>query len=212
MLRFSPMATLLLCALPSLAARPFDTDDDGTVAVAATELELGGEGDASSGGLKIGLKHGLTPSLDLGLSMGHATWPDTARTWEGAVVGFKLNLVPNLFSFAFANEVGTSFYTVNAIGCWQKDATGIHLNLGGEFSAGQREETFTWGVNPHRELGPFTVGLELTGTDAGPSLWRLGTQLHASPRVGLDTGFGRDLEGRKAWIGRLGMWVALSGP
>lgn len=212
MLRVTVFSVLSICVLPSLAARTFDTDDVGTVSVAATELELGSEFNASSGSFGIGLKHGLTPRLDIGLSMGHVTWPDTARAWEGAVLGFKLNLVPDLLSVSFSNELGSSLYSVNGIGSWQMGASGINVNMGGDFSSGEREEVFTWGINPHHDLGAFTVGLELTGIDDEPSLWRVGTQFQATPRLGMDAGLGRTMQGGADWIATLGVWVALTAP
>jgi len=210
--RSTSFAMLFLCAFPSLAARPFDTDDAPTIAVAATELEFGNQFDASTGRFGVGLKHGLTTRLDIGLAMGHSTWPDTLRAWEGVCLGFKLNLVADMLSVSFTNEFGTGVYSVNGIASWQIDAAGMDLNLGGEFASGERKGTLTWGIHPRYDVGPCTVGAEMTGTDKELSLWRFGAQFHATPRLGLDAGIGSSLEGEADWITSLGVWVAITPP
>jgi hypothetical protein len=65
-----------LCALAmcqsALAARPFETDDAGTVAPGTFESEFGSESWKDDAAFGIGLKHGLTERMDLGVSMGYA--------------------------------------------------------------------------------------------------------------------------------------------
>jgi len=209
MMRTTTIATILATALPALASHPFDTDDAGTVAVAATELELISTVTKSSGDASIGLKHGLTPRMDIGLTVAHSSWPDSTRAWQGATLGLKFNLVPEHLSISFANEFGTGEYAINGIGSWQKDALGINLNLGGEFTPGARDAGLTWGVNPHHDLGPVTYGVELNGTDESLSKWKLGVQYHATSWMAVAAGFGTALEGDKDWAANLNLWLGL---
>jgi hypothetical protein len=59
----------ILIGLPAISlygARPFATDDAGTVSVAGYELEIGYDFGQDEGILGLSFKHGLTPKMDVG--------------------------------------------------------------------------------------------------------------------------------------------------
>jgi hypothetical protein len=198
-----------LAAHEADAARPFQTDDAGTVAPGTTELEVGSQYWSDYGSFTAGLKHGLTPRLDLGIYAGYASWPHESREFEAATLGLKLALVPSYFSASFSNELGSSDYTISGILSVPVGDFSLNTNVGAEFVAGTREEEPAWGVQPQWNASFGTVGAELRGDDGGATSWQVGTQVKVRPWLSIDAGLGSSLQGARKWTATTGAWIGL---
>ena len=213
-MKTTPTAALCLLALgilavPTGAARPFATDDAGTVAPGCFESEVSADYWNDKGAFGIGLKHGLTSRMDLGISLGHTAWPEEERAYDEPTLVFKYVLVPEILSASFATELGTSEYSLNGIVSHSFGDFGINLNLGGDFVGGENHANPTWGANPTLTLGPATLGAELRGNQHEANWWQVGTQLKLADWIAIDAGFGDDFSKNKNdWHAATGIWIA----
>lgn len=169
------------------AARPFATDDAGTVAPGTFETELGSESWSDKGTFSLGLKHGLTERMDLGISAGWAAWPEAERRFENAELSAKYALVPELLSMSFATALGTSEYSLNGI-----------LSKGfGDL-----------GVNPNCALGSLSLGAEVRGDQRAAQDWKVGGQLRPVESFAIDLGIGSTIASDPDWNVTAGLWFA----
>ena len=212
-MKTTPTAALCLLALgilaaPTGAARPFATDDAGTVAPGCFESEVSADYWNDKGAFGIGLKHGLTSRMDLGISMGHTTWPEEERAYDEPTLAFKYALVPELLSASFATELGTSEYSLNGIVSHSFGDFGINLNLGGDFVGGENHADLAWGANPTWTVGPATLGAELRGNQHEANWWQVGTQVKLADWIAVDAGLGDDITDGHDWHLTAGIWIA----
>lgn len=204
--------TIALCGLGLCqviwAARPFDTDDAGTVAPGTFEAELGSESWNDKGAFGLGLKHGLTERMDLGVSMGYSAWPEAERSFENAELSAKYSLVPELLSASFATPLGTSEYSLNGILSKGFGDLAVNLNLGGDFTGGERHAELSWGVNPNYAFGPLSLGAEVRGDQHAAQDWKFGGQLKPVEPFAIDLGIGSKIASDPDWRVTAGLWFA----
>jgi hypothetical protein len=208
-IRSAATLAVAIAAHQTGAARPFQTDDAGTVAQGTTELEAGAQYWSDFGDFSAGLKHGLTQRLDLGIYAGWASLPHAAREFKAANLGLKLALVPSYVSASFANELGSSDYTITGILSLPLGDFSLNANIGAEFIAKTGNHEPAWGVQPQWNAPFGTVGAELRGDDGGPDWWQVGTQLKLRPWLAVDAGIGTSLQGTPKWTATTGAWIAL---
>lgn len=212
-MKTTPTAALCLFALSALtapagAARPFVTDDAGIVALGSFESEASADYWSDKGAFGIGLKHGLTNRMDLGISMGHTAWPEEERTFDDATLAFKCSLIPGILSASFSSELGTTEYGVNSIISHTFGNFGINLNLGGDIVGSENHATLAWGANPTWTAGPATLGAELRGNQREANWWQVGTQVKLAGWIALDAGLGDDFTDGHDWHLASGIWIA----
>jgi len=212
-MKTTPTAALCLLALgilavPTGAARPFATDDAGTVAPGSFESEASADYWNDKGAFGIGLKHGLTSRMDFGISLGHTAWPEAERAFDDATLAFKYSLIPDLLSASFSSELGTTEYGVNGIVSHAFGNFGINLNLGGDFVGGENHANLAWGANPTWTLGPATLGAELRGNQHEANWWQVGAQVKLADWIAVDAGLGDDITNGHDWHLSTGIWIA----
>lgn len=190
------------------AARPFATDDAGTVAPGTFETELGSESWSDKGAFSLGLKHGLTERMDLGISAGWAAWPEAERRFENAELSAKYALVPELLSMSFATALGTSEYSLNGILSKGFGDLGVNLNVGGDFAGGERHADLSWGVNPNCALGSLSLGAQVRGDQRAAQDWKVGGQLRPVESFAIDLGIGSTIASDPDWSVTAGLWFA----
>jgi hypothetical protein len=145
------MIALKICStvLPSYAARPFVTDDAGTVALETFELETGVDfwKDAATG--CNGLKHGVTDRMDLGFGFGYSPQPEDERGFSGAELGLKFAIVPELLAVTAAGSFGSSTFAINGILSKAFGPVSFDGNLGMEAQADGNDADLTYAVCCH---------------------------------------------------------------
>jgi hypothetical protein len=205
------LCLLALCtfAAPADAARPFQTDDAGTVTPGTFETELSADYWSNKGAFGFSFKHGVTSRMDLGVSIGHTSWPEDEREYDNATLAFKYALVPELLSASFATKLGTSEYSLNGIVSHSFGDLGINANVGGDFTGGERSADLSWGVNPTYAVGPVILGAELRGNQHEAAWWQAGAQVKLADWIALDAGLGDDFSKNKNdWHAATGVWIA----
>jgi hypothetical protein len=190
------------------AARPFDTDDAGTVAPGTFEVEIGSQSWSRDLALCTGLKHGLTERMDLGIAMGYSAWPEAERAYDNAQLSVKFALVPTLLSASFSNELGTSEFSVRGILSKSFGDFHANLNLGGDFVGGQRDADLDWKLAPGYSIGPAVVGVELVGDQHEARSWKTGGQFLFSEWFAIDLGIGSSIADDPDWLVTAGVWFA----
>ena len=213
-MRAATMAALASLAMgrAAWAARPFVTDDAGTAPKGGFEAELGTESWSDAADFGVGLKHGITSRMDLGVSGGYALFPRADRSVAPAGLSFKFALVPDFLSAGFSTELGSAAYSVNGIASKTFGDFGVNLNLGGEFEGGSRDADLSWGLNPLWHLGPATLGAELRGDQRAAQAWKAGAQWRAADGFALDLGIGSDIQDDPRWRITAGAWFAFGAP
>lgn len=100
------------------AARPFATDDAGTVAPVGYELEPGYDFWEDEGAFGLGFKHGLTEKMDIGIGFGYCLIPESNRDFSTAEICLKYGLISELFAVSFVTSLGDySFCNRNRTKC-----------------------------------------------------------------------------------------------
>lgn len=205
------MGMVMLCGRVH-ADRPFEVDDAGVVPTGSFESEFGSASWKDRAEFGVGLKHGLTPRMDFGVSVGYAAIPSADRAFSPVAVSAKWVLVPELLAGTFTTTPGSSAWSLNGIASKSLGDFGANLNLGGDFAEGERNADLSWGVNPFLNVGPATIGAELLGDVEGAQQWKLGTQLHAFDGLAFDLAAGSTLDDDAVWTITAGIRGAFGTP
>lgn len=205
------LAGLALCQAAQ-AARPFETDDAGTVHRGGFEAELGTVSWRNATDVGIGFKHGVTSRMDLCVSGGYAILPRSERSTAPVGLAFKFALLPELLSASVSMEPGSPAYSVNGIASKSLGDFAANLNLGGEFEGGSNDADFSWGINPLWNLGPATLGAELRGDQHAAQAWKAGAQWRVAKDFALDLGIGSEIGDDPRWRITAGAWFAFGTP
>jgi hypothetical protein len=179
---------------PVMAARPFATDDAGTVTQGTFELETGCDfwKDAAAAG--IGLKHGVTDRMDVGIGFGYKPLPDAERGFEGAEIGLKFGLIPDLFALSASGSFGDKAYGINGILSKGFGPVGCDLNLGMTATADTNDADLTYGLCCHFDGEKFCAGAEIGGTHEGLDLWQAGCNFCLCDWCTVDAGINGNFE------------------
>lgn len=195
-------------SMPAYGARPFYTDDAGTVQVGKFELETAFDfwkGKAAAG---LGLKHGITERMDIGIGIGYVPAPDEERAFTGADLGIKFVWVPDVFATSFGTEFASGTYSVNAILSKSSGPVSWDANLGFEAISNTNDADLTCGlaaVYTYRKLG---IGAEIGGTHEALNWWQIGVRLRLSEWVQVDAGLGGNDAGNPDLTATAGLWFA----
>jgi hypothetical protein len=190
------LVLIMSCALNSLfAARPFGTDDAGTVEPAMHELEVGCDSWEDYAALGLGFKHGLTERMDIGLGFEYGILPEDEEGFGGAEMALKFALIPDLFSASFTGGLGDNTYTLNGILTRTFDLAEVDLNFGYEASGIQGVE----GILIYALAGifikdPFAFGVEIAGNEDDIESWLVGGRYSAFEGFAFDGGFSGTFE------------------
>lgn len=189
------------------AARPFAVDDAGTVEKEGFEVEVASNywGDAFDGG--IGLKHGLTDRMDIGIGFGYTALPEIDAQHSPLEIGLKYAIVPDLLSASLSGSFGDPGYAVNLIASKPFGIASLHLNLGLETQSSVDERAVTYGLNTSFETGRITSGFEIAGADDSVNWWQVGAQVSVLEWLAVDIGLGGDFEKEMSMTATSGVWM-----
>jgi hypothetical protein len=190
------------------AARPFMTDDAGTVDQHAYEAELSADSWKNRSDLAMSVKHGLTPSMDLGIGMGYCALPEETATTTPLEIGFKYALIPDKFALAVSTCTGHPEYAVNTVYSQPLGLIAMDANLGVETLGGSNHSVGTFGLAFSMDIGRFGVGLETVGTFKNETLWQIGGRYAITDWLVVDTGFYATFDdpGNPTFV--TGLWTA----
>lgn len=170
-------------------ARPFTTDDAGTVAQGIHELELGGDFWSEEAALGLGFKHGLTERMDLGVGIGHTLAPEEDIGFGNAELGVKFAIIPDLFAFSVIGSFGREAYFLNGIITRSLGPVEIDANFGYEtaFTTGE-DDTVIYALAAILNAGSFAFGAEGAGDKDGLHSWLVGGRYTLLEGIAVDAG------------------------
>ena len=156
-------------------ARPFATDDAGTVEEGVHELESGVDFWSEEAVLGLGFKHGLTDRMDLGVGFGYVIAPEEDEGFEGAELGVKFALIPDIFSASLTGTFGDEAYTITGIFTQGVGPLEIDGNIGYEATGLTGEDgTVIYALAVIFDVQPFAFGAEGAGDEDGLQYWLIG--------------------------------------
>ena len=170
------VVTLVVCFVSvSYGARPFATDDAGTVQSGMYELESGVVFLSDNAALELSFKHGLTERMDIGFAVGYVIEPEESNGFQAAELGMKFALVPDVFAASLAGSFGDASYVLNGIVTQHFGMLEIDGNLGYEATGVPGEEgSVVYGASVIMTVDPFAFGAEGQGDEDGVQSWLIG--------------------------------------
>ena len=185
----------IVCVTELYGARPFATDDAGTVEQGVHELEFGCDFWSEDAVIGLGFKHGLTERMDLGVGFAYIIEPDEENGFEGAELGVKFALIPNLFSASLTSTFGDAAYTLNGIVTRNLGPLEIDGNLGYEATGISGEEgTIIYALAVIFNAEQFAFGVEGAGDKDGLRSWLMGGRYAILEGFAVDAGISGEFE------------------
>jgi len=190
------LLVLILLASASFACRPLATDDCGTVEKGKFEIEAGWDGmnlfaggNSHSAGLSI--KHGMTDSMDLGVSIPFSLAP-AAEEIPGAVVfSLKFGFFKDLLAVSVSGSPASSAYSLNSIFSRDFGSFNAHLNLGYNATGDPAAKgSLAYGLSVLLPIDKFQIALELYGDEQNKN-WLVGGIYELFPGFSIDAGYTR---------------------
>jgi hypothetical protein len=184
---FTRGALALLLPLIAEAARPFSTQDAGTLGRGLeAEAVLDVAGPSLCSGVALTRAWGARLDLGLGVCFTHA--PVGERSFDGTVLGAKWALIPGQLSLSSGVELGRAARTLEL--AHSRDVAGCMLDLsaGADWDAAT-SPTAIWGVALSRDGRLAGLGAELGGSEQGLESWLLGLRWPLGTAT-LDAGLG----------------------
>jgi len=203
------LSAMFMIPLSLFAARPFATDDAGTVEPGIFEIESALDYWKDRASFGIGLKHGLTSKMDLGIALGYTIRPEDEMAASPLGLSFKYNFIPEHFSVSISGSFNSAVYAINTIYTHPFNVIAISINIGLEVTESIKECMLTHGVLSTFLFKNVTVGFEIAGTHKNFSLWQVGTQISIKDWLAIDVGFGGDFEKEIQLNATTGLWVSL---
>lgn len=195
-----------IVATPAMAARPFATDDAGTVEAGKFELETTCNYWEKKAEFGASFKHGITERMDIGVCVGHCMLPSDERAFTGETIGLKFSLVPDLLAVSFAAEFGSKVYNANFVVSKPVGPIAIDANIGYQAQADTNDADFTYGLATVYEIGKFGVGVEVCGTQEAINWWQIGSRFKIAEWIQFDVGVGGDFEKVPDFTATTGFW------
>lgn len=179
----------------SYGARPFATDDAGTVASGVYELEAGCNFWSDWADVGVGFKHGLSQRMDIGIGFGITITPEETERLSPLELSLKFALIPDFLAISVASEFGTSSYSLNDIASRTFGPFEIDLNLGYDASGIENEEgTITYSGAVIFTTEKFDFGAEASGDRNGFQIWLCGGRFHILENLAIDAGISGGFE------------------
>ena len=196
---------LIVCSVKLWAARPFSTDDAGTVEKGKFEIESGYEySDVATKGQSglccLGFKHGVTEKMDIGIGFTHTFLPQVAEGLSPANISFKFAVLKDLLAVSFAQELGNSAYSLNSAMTKTFGPVEIDVNLG--YAATATSDTpgsITYGAALIYDFEKYNInlGCEFLGTKNGIQDWLIGIRWKILEGLAVDLAYNGDFQGDK---------------
>ncbi len=187
---FKTAALIMFGIIANLyGARPFGTDDAGTVAQNSYELEVGYDIWKEIGTFDLGFKHGLTEKMDIGIGFGFNIVSEPKNSFVPAELAFKYSLVPDFLAASFVAEIGGSAYALNGILTRGFGPIELDANLG--YTTGDSSITYAGAFI--YSIEKFAFGGEVLG-DKKAQNWLLGGRYTIKDGLMVDAGFASDFK------------------
>jgi len=184
------IATILGLTANLYGARPFATDDAGTVPPAGYELEVGYDFWKDEGTFGIGFKHGLTEKMDIGIGFGYNLITEPKRCFSGSELCLKYSFIPDMVAASFVTGFNGSEYSLNGILTRGFGAIEADANLG--YSTA--DSSITFGLAFIYGVKRLDFGLEFFGNKNGLQNWLAGSRYRIVEDFAVDLGFFSDFE------------------
>jgi hypothetical protein len=191
---------------PAFAARPFVTDDSGTVEAGTFELETAWDYWKARAAASLSFKHGVTERMDIGVGIGYVSAPQEERAFDTADLGLKFALIPDLFSASFSAGFASQTYSLNAILSKSFGPLTCDANLGYEAITDTDDAELTFGLAGVYNHGRLGVGVEIGGTHEGLSWWQVGARFQIREWLQIDAGLGGDSATDPDLTATTGLW------
>lgn len=185
---------IIFISSSAMAARPFATDDAGTVAKSTFELETGCDFWKEATALGPSLKHGITDRMDIGIGFGYAPLPRDERGFDDIELALKFGLIPELLTLSSSGRFGNNTYGINAIVSKAFGPLAFDANCGIEATAATDDCDLTYGLCCHCGFHRWLIGVEMCGTHEQLSLWQCGCSFGLFDWVTLDSGINVDFK------------------
>jgi len=185
---------IMLWTYNSEAARPFATDDAGTVLAGGYELEAGYDWGEKEGVFGVGFKHGLTEKMDIGVGFGYTIETEPENCITPAELFLKFALIPDLLAVSFAHEFGDSAYILNGIITKAFGPLEVSANVGYEATGGEEDGLATYALSLIFAAGErFDIGTEILGDEDDLQVLSFGMKYRLCEGFYVDTGYSRGL-------------------
>jgi hypothetical protein len=188
------------------AARPFTIDDAGTVEVGKFELETACDYWKNSAVASVGLTHGITKRMDLGIGIGYVPVPSDEKAFTDASIGLKFALIPELFSVTFGSTFDDPEYDINAIVSRSFGAVNVDLNLGYQAQGSTNDADLLYGVAIVYDYKRLGAGAEFRGSQENPDWWQIGARFVITDFILIDAGIGGDFNQDPSLTATTGLW------
>jgi hypothetical protein len=176
------------------SARPFFTDDAGTVEKVTFEVETGADVWKDATGAGIVVKHGITERMDMGIGFGHTFLPENERGSSGAELALKFGLIPDLLSLSACGCFGGRHYQAALIFSREFGPVAIDANAGMEAMMDEDDAGLIYAVCCHGNIGRVTLGAEAAGTHRGMDLWQAGGSVEIVDWLAIDAALNGDFD------------------
>ncbi len=203
---------LIFTLTPTFAARPFNTDDAGTVETGKFELETACNYWEKETELGASFKHGITERMDIGVCVGYCMLPTEDRKFTGESIGLKFALIPELLSVSFTSEFGNKSYITNFIMSKSFGPISIDANIGYQAQADINDADLTYGLVAVYEVGRFGIGAEVCGTHETINWWQVGSRFQIVEWLQFDIGLGGDFKKEPDFTATTGLWFTFPLP
>ncbi|MDI6840209.1 MAG: hypothetical protein QMD71_05105 [bacterium] len=174
---------MMVWIVDSEGARPFATDDAGTVENTGYELEFGCNFWKKVDVVDISFKHGATEKMDIGVGFGYTF---ESKDFTGAKLCLKYAIIPDLFSVSINNEFGNPDYSLNGIFARSLGPIEVDANFG--YST--EEASVTYGVALISCKEKFDLGSEILSDKK----WLIGIRCRLLEKVAIDLGLSGNFE------------------
>ena len=192
---------------PAFAARPFLTDDAGTVEAGKFELETACDSWKARADANMCFKHGLTERMDLGVGIGYVPLPNEERGFTGADLGLKFVLVPDLLAASFGAGFASQAYSINGILSKSFGPISCDVSLGYEAIAETTNADLTHGICAVYNCGKLGIGAEVGGTHEELNWWQVGARCQIHEWIQIDAGLGGNYGRRPDLTATTGVWI-----
>ncbi len=197
---------LTLCFINyTYGARPFATDDAGTVSKTGYELEICYDFGKDDGVAGISFKHGLTQRMDIGVEFEYNTISEPKNCFSPLSLCLKYSIIPDFFSASISNESGTSAYDINTIFTKVFGIVEVDANFGysvpGDFNKG----SLFYALAIIAGFWKFDFGVEIFWNENEFQKWLFGGRFSLIDGFNIDTGISSGFNDKNEIKGTFGL-------
>jgi hypothetical protein len=191
------------------AARPFVTDDAGTVEKGKIEIEPSTNFGKDNAFFGLTLKHGLTERADINFNFGYYTNFENDQLERKICppsIMFKIAFIPDLFTTSIGMCFGKTEYFINLIGSKSFGKFSGDINIGYITPADTNDADITYGLDVVYKINKFDVGAEIFGTQEMAN-WQIGIRFSPAEWITIDLAGGTTIEPNPVFTGTAGLCV-----